>query len=482
MINVSAKLHLVSSVFASQGIRIITTLVLARLLTPEDYGYVALVTAIPGVVSVLGDFGIGRGLILLRDIDDEIIEDTAFVVCFALSLFYAAVSVGGGIYLAIIKVDYRLLAVASIHAGAIILGTIYNFQLACLLRKLNFGVEARLNIYGVLIQAASGIAFAVSGFGVFTLVLQSLMAQIMANLMVSRARPLRLPRKFALSAAKRLLSYGWKLSIAQYASNVQASIINLIVAKQFGPVGLGYFGRALQVKDLIGHNLLTGFDRVLFPSLSAEHDAERKKIMFQKTSCGIFAITVFGGAWMCITSNNLIKLVLGTQWGQIPPLIQVLAIGLPFTSLGLPPTVLCMSKGKLFTWLKFSLFINGVTIPAAYFWGGGNLKTLCFIIAFIQSLSGILFWLWALSYLQAPFIKAFRRITLIMLCGLASGWIMWQLQSMIQSQVSTFISLTAVGIVGLASYALLIYMLDFDTYNDFSKHIFTKKDIVNVSP
>src|SRR5438105_1046009 len=132
--------------FGSQGARIVATMVLGRLVSPEDYGRFELILTIPGFFSAAGDLGITRSVTTNHDLPDDEVQDTGLIVLFILSLVLAALAVAGGWYYAWVNANPRLLWVGLIVAATFVVQNVQASQMAMLARELRFarwaGVEA----------------------------------------------------------------------------------------------------------------------------------------------------------------------------------------------------------------------------------------------------------------------------------------------------------------------------------------------------
>jgi PST family polysaccharide transporter len=198
---------------------------MARALTPGDYGLVTLVLSGGAVVSSLGDLGIGRALVQYRDDSIRVTEDTALVIATTLGAASSVASVAAGWILARSYSRPAMISIGAIIGLSLLLNSLYLFQMNCLNRDLKFGDEARQNLIFAIATAATRISLALAGCGPYALVLQTLGAQVISNIAIQRLRPLRWPKARSLGAARRMLGYGLKVTLAQYANNLQQPLI-----------------------------------------------------------------------------------------------------------------------------------------------------------------------------------------------------------------------------------------------------------------
>lgn len=335
---ISPKLQLIASGVMVQGLRVATTLVMARWVSKEDYGAYMLVVALPALVAGIGDFGIPTTLVQLKNASEEAIVQTATVLGAGLYLVYGTITVSGGAYLAYVRDDYRLLAVAGILAVSNLLTELYNIQLGVLNRRLAFRAEARQNVIASVATGTAGVAFALSGLGVFALALQVLAGQLVANLSMLRTAPLAWPRHFSRDVARSYFRLGTKVTFAAYMANVQVNILNLLMNHLGGTAILGAWGRAVTVAQLCGANVLASFERVVYPLLcKAADDADYRRALFVRSTLLLMLPAAFATAWLIVGREPVVRLVLGPQWGAVPPMLVIAALSIPaavFYSMG----------------------------------------------------------------------------------------------------------------------------------------------------
>ncbi len=358
---VSDKIIFLFTSVMTQVLRVLTAFAMARLLKVEDYGLITLVALAPGFISVLGDCGIARALVQYRDLPKETTEDSGLIVSVVLGIVYTMIWLGSGFVCATARHDPRLFWVGVLGGASNLLSSIYTFQMACLNRDLKFKAESFQNITFAAALTVTGLSMALIAHrhrevGVFALALQPLVAQILGNLVIFHRHPFHWPRAFNGGMAKKMLNYGWKVTAAQYVNMLQQQVVNVFVMTVGGVIGAGNFGRATQISDMVGFNLLSAFDRLLNPLLrSVREDAERLRSIFVRGCIGVMLLCAFSWAWMTATAPDLIRVVLGPQWGAVPPLLRVYSIVLLTNGLGTMGVVVTHALGKPLVWLRFGL-------------------------------------------------------------------------------------------------------------------------------
>ncbi len=182
-----------------------------------------------------------------RDLPTETIESSGLIISVALGVVYTLIWLGSGLFCAWFRHDPRLFWVGLMGGASNLLSSIYTFQMACLNRDLKFKAESFQNIIFAVALTITGLSMALIAqrhreVGVFALALQPLVAQIMGNAVIYHRHPFHWPRAFSVPMAKKMLNYGWKVTLAQYVSNLQQSLVNTFVMIIGGPWGAGIFG------------------------------------------------------------------------------------------------------------------------------------------------------------------------------------------------------------------------------------------------
>jgi PST family polysaccharide transporter len=471
---VSDKIIFLFTSVMTQALRVLTAFAMARLLKIEDYGLITLVSLAPGFISVLGDCGVARALVQYRDMPAEKTEATGLIISMALGVVYTLVWLGSGLFCGIARHDPRLFWVAVICGTANLLSSIYTFQMACLNRDLKFKAESFQNITFAAALTVTGLSMALIArrhreVGVFALALQPLVAQILGNLVIFHRHPFRWPKAFSGAMAKKMLNYGWKVTVAQYAVSLPQSIVNTFVIIVAGPWGAGVFGRATQVSDMIGYNLLSSFDRLLHPLLrSVREDKNRLRTIFTRGCIGGTLLCGFGWAWLVGTAPDLVRVVLGPQWSAVPPLLRIVCTVLLTSGAGLMGAVVTHALGKPLV----LLLIAGVNVACVLLAFGLTLllhRSLTGIaVAYILCQIGycICLWVWAVGTIKIParrLIGHFVRIFCV--AGATCASIFWMRHWMMSSPV--VLRLIAESLVGAGIFLGLGLLVDSEAILDF---------------
>ena len=310
----------------AQLVTFIVSIVLARILAPEDYGTIALVTVFTTILQVFVDSGLGTALIQKKDADDLDFSSVFFfnfVVCLILYLgmFIAAP------FIAEFYNDASLTPVVRVISLTIVISGVKGIQQAYVSRYMMFKRFFFSTIGGTIFSAFLGIALAYSGFGVWALVAQQLSNTAIDTLILWLTVKWRPKRMFSWTRLKGLLKFGWKLLVSALLETCYNNLRNLIIGKMYSSSDLAFYNQGDKFPKVIVTNINTSIDSVLLPTMSsAQDDRERLKNMTRraiKTSTYVMAPLMMG---MAFCAETIVHLVLTDKWLPCVPYLRIFCI------------------------------------------------------------------------------------------------------------------------------------------------------------
>ncbi len=298
----------------AQGIQLLVTIVLARILMPEEYGTVALISVLINIALVFVQNGFGNALIQKADADNTDFS-TAFYFSLGLSLVLYLILYIAAPY---VSVFYRNTALTPLIRGlsvSIIIASVGTVQHAYVSRTMQFRKFFFSTLTGTIISAFTGIGAALMGLGAWALIIQQLTNQCIDTVILWFTSGWRPTRSFSMRSLEHIYSYGWKLLLSGLIDTVYSNLYTLIIGKKFSAGDVGYYDKGRQFPALIIMNINTTIQSVLFPALSSQQsDRERTKAMTRravKTSTFIIFPCMAG---LSVIAKPLIALVLTEKW------------------------------------------------------------------------------------------------------------------------------------------------------------------------
>lgn len=330
--------------FSTQVVTFVVGMVLARLLTPTDYGTVALLGIFFTIASSLASCGFGNALVQRKNADDlefNSVFYTTLAVSFVVyvGMFFAAP------WIAKFYDTPILCPLARISALSIILHGINSVQAAELARKMAFDKRFRVGIIACIVQAVSGISFAIAGFGPWALVYSSLLgsaANVVASWTIIAWRPKLM---FSFHTVKSLFSYGWKLSLSAMIDNFYNELYGLLVGKFYTKADLAFVNKSRSMPKLLMQTANQTIAGVSFPALAKLQDEKEKfrnalRRMIQCSTFVVFPLLTM----LSLTARPLTILLYGNQWEEA---IQYVPIGCFALATGPITSLNCMAISAL---------------------------------------------------------------------------------------------------------------------------------------
>jgi O-antigen/teichoic acid export membrane protein len=310
----------------AQLVTFIVSIVLARLLAPEDYGTIALVTVFTTILQVFVDSGLGTALIQKKDADDLDFSSVFyfnFFVCIVLYIgMFLAAPIIAGFY-----GDNSLIPIIRVISLTIVISGVKGIQQSYVSRNMLFKRFFFATLGGTIFSAFLGIGLAYAGFGVWAIVAQQLSNTAIDTLILWITVKWRPKRMFSWNRLKGLLSFGWKLLVSSLLDTIYNNLRNLIIGKFYSSADLAYYNQGDKFPKIIVTNINSSIDSVLLPTLANEQEhIDRVKSMTRraiKTSTFIMAPLMMGLAF-CATS--IVKIVLTDKWLPCVPYLQIFCV------------------------------------------------------------------------------------------------------------------------------------------------------------
>ena len=356
----------------AQAVQFIVSIVLARLLMPEVYGTIALITVITTILNVFVDSGMGTALIQKKDADSVDFSTVFYFNMCVCIVLYVGLFICSP-WIAYFYKDATLTPVIRVLGLTIVISGVKNIQQAYVSKTMQFKRFFFSTLGGTIGAAVIGIWMAYKGFGVWALVAQQIFNAMVDTLILWITVKWRPKKEFSFERLKGLFSYGWKLLASSLLDTVYNNIRQLIIGRMYTPSDLAFYNRGKQFPDLIITNINTSIDSVLLPTMSQEQEnKERVKIMTRraiKTSTYIMAPLMMGLAF-CATP--IIRLILTEKWLSCVPFMQIFCITSMFYPVHTANLNAIKAMGRSDAYLKLEIIkkVIGMALLLSTMWFG----------------------------------------------------------------------------------------------------------------
>lgn len=361
--------------FSVQGTQFILSLIIARLVTPSDFGLIAMLSIFMAIAQVFTDSGFGSALIQKKDRND-VDYSTVFyfnlgiAICLYLVLYLSAPLISS------FYKEPRLIDVTRCIGLNLIFLALCLIQRTILRIHLNFKKIATISLISMLLSGTVGVYLAYIGYGVWALVLQTLINNFLLALLfwlTTYWKPLLV---FSVSSFKRLFSFGSKLLVSHLLHTVYLNLYSLVIGRFYNASDVGYYNRAYTIAQYPPVNLVMIITNVMYP-IQCEHQNDKKWMIetfpeFIRMTCFVvFPVMVL----LAIVAKPFVLIVLSEKWIQAAPLISILAIAYMWIAIGTLNNNIINASGRSDLYLKaevikkvIAIVILIATIPFGILW------------------------------------------------------------------------------------------------------------------
>lgn len=350
--------------FSTQGIQFLFGIFLARLLTPADYGVIAMLTIFLAISQTFIDSGFSNAIIRKIDRTEKDMA-TMFFFNIGMSFVCYAIIFGAAPFIADFYKMPELTLILRVLAIKLILQSFSVVQTTELTIKIEFKKQAKISLICAIFSGVVGIVFAYMGYGVWALVIQALLETLLRTLLywvIVRWSPQSF---FSKASFKYLFSYGSKLLISNLMDTVYRNLYPLVIGKFYTAAQLGGFSKADRFAQFPSSNLTAVLQRVSFPVLSSlQNDPPKLKsgyIKFLNLSSFIVFPLMIG---LLALAKPLTLLLLTDKWAEMIFLLQLLCIAMmwyPVHSINLN-LLQVLGRSDLFLKLEIIKKVVGIII------------------------------------------------------------------------------------------------------------------------
>lgn len=376
--------------FVRQGVQFVIGIILARILSPSEFGVLGILTIFLSLSDLLIESGFAQALIRKKN-NTQKEYSTVFYFNFALSLiFYFIIILSAGFIEDYFRVK-GLAIMLYVFMLKIVISSFYFIQTIKLTQSLDFKMFTKISFISSILSGVIGIFLAYSGFGVWSLIWQSLSATVLIALSVNIFRFWMPSISFEWNIIKSLYKISSYLMGASLLSRISNELNTFVIGRYFSPVALGHYSRANSLKDLPSQTFNTIISKVSLPILSdKQNNFEELQIFYKKLFYNSFFLSSFIMLLLISVADNLILFLLGEKWSDTIVLFQFLSVvGIlyPLNAIN-NNLIIAVGKTSKTFWLGIFKFIS--TIPVLIIGSMTSIKVLVIgivLVSFIHTLA-----------------------------------------------------------------------------------------------
>ena len=350
--------------FSVQGVQFIVMIIMARILTPEDYGLVGMLTIFITISQSLIDSGFSQALIRKRD-RRQIDNSTVFYFNIAIGTILYLVLFFSAPLIANFYHEPQLIPITRVISLSVFINSLVVVQRALLTVEIDFKTQTKASFTAVISSGILGIWMVYDGYGVWAIVAQQLVNLSVNALLLWILSHWRPSLEYSWTSFRELFNFGSKLAGAGILDTLYKNIYLIIIGKIFKASDLGYYTRAQQFSEFPSSNLTGIIQRVTFPVLcSIQEDNERLKNVYRRflrlSAFLIFPLMI----GLAAVAHPLVILLLKEQWAFTATLLQILCFNMMWYPIHAINLNLLQVKGRSDLFLKLEVYkkIIGVTV------------------------------------------------------------------------------------------------------------------------
>lgn len=341
--------------FGSQGLQFIISVILARILLPEDYGIVALIQIFIQIANVFVIDGFNTALIQKKDSDELDFSSVFFATCIIAFLLYIIIFFLSPIIASFYN-QKELTKVLRIFSLSLVYTPLLSCQYAYIAKHLMFKIYVIRSFICLIVSGTIAILLAKNGFGVYSLVFQQLIYGILNAFILLICIKWKPTLKFSYKRLKELMSFGWKFTATGILENIFKNIYSLIIGKTANITQLSFYNRGQQLSGLVANNFVLALRNVIFPTFSSKNDnIEELKNMLRRAN-QINAYILFPLLLgLAAVSGQIVKILLTDKWLPSVPFLRLCCIYFVFYNYNVANMTAINSLGKSGIYLKYEI-------------------------------------------------------------------------------------------------------------------------------
>ena len=316
--------------FLGQGVTFLVGIILARLLSPDEYGLIGICLIFNSVLMGIVDSGFSNALIRKKDVSDDD-YNTMFITNLGISIVLYGLLFASSPIVAQFFGRQELTALVRATGLVLFFNALSITQVTILTKRIDFKTKTKASLISAILSGIVGITMAYTGFGVWALVGQMLSKQLLYTLCLWVLNKWWSSLKFSVASFRYMWSFGWKLLASGLLNNIWNQLYQVVVGKFYSPATLGQYTRSREYANIFSSNLTTIIQRVSYPVLSEIQDDKQRMVEgYRKVIKMTMFITTICMFSLGAVAEPLIYCLIGPQWYEAATYLPLICISMAF--------------------------------------------------------------------------------------------------------------------------------------------------------
>lgn len=460
--------------FGNQLVGFGVSIILARLLTPAEFGLIGMIAIFVAVGNTLLHSGLNKSLIRSEDLNNEDYS-TIFYYNLTVSLIIYFLIFITAPYIAIFYEQPKLTGILRVYCLSFIVTAFSAVQLARLTKKLDFKTQTIISIPSAIVGGGIGIYMAFAGYGVWSLVWSSLFSSILNTVQLWIYSKWSPELCFNTHKFRSHFKYGYKLTISELLDKVFSNIFLIVIGKYFSPAQVGFYTRAETMKQLPVNNLTNALDRVTFPLFVViqNDDVQLKRVYKKLIKIVVFVLTPVL-TFLAVLAEPTFSLLFTDKWLPAVPYFQILCITgvlLPLHSYNLN---ILNVKGRSDLFLKIEVLKKGLILITLLITVRLGIIPILIGQVIISILAFFVNAQYTGKFIGYSAIQQLKDVLPTFLLSIIVGAIVFFLDRYQLNSNFDIVRVLMGGIIGLLLYLLSAFLLKFESLNELYNLILKK--------
>ena len=454
---------------STQLFRFIIIVILARLLTPEDFGIVGLAAIFLGFITTINELGLSAAIVQRKDIN-EIHLSTSFWTSVIAGITLFIVVILASSFVADFFQEDIVQPILIVSAIGLIIGAFIVVHQALLEKSLKFKKLTIAEVCAAFVSGMVSVFLAINGYGVWSLVFGGLVGSFISVVILWKIVTWRPSLRFSFTRFKELFGFGSHVMGSRVLNYIDSNVDYLVVGKLLGTSALGYYSFAYHLITFPLNRISTMVTRVTFPAFSTiQDDNDTLRKGYLKVVRYISLITFPMLAGMFVVAPEFVVVVYGAKWAPMILPLQILCLAGALKSVGTTVGSVLLSKGRAdiqFKWNVFTAIVLPIAVIMGVNYGIAGVAAAITVMAIllfpiIQMITNKLIDLSMFSYLKAIYPAIIGSITLIVTVEI------YQRMILTIYGLSAISMLVSSALIGIIVYILLMRI----AFNDLFKEL-----------
>lgn len=463
-----------SQQFGTQLISFVVSIILARLLLPEEFGLIGMIAIFMGIGTTLFDGGMTSSLIRSDELEESDYS-TVFIFNLIVSIAVYIIIFIIAPFIANFYHQPTLTGITRVYALSFIFSAFGSVQNTILTKNMNFKRQALLSIPALVIGSLVGILMANKGFGVWSLVGMTLVNSFLLSIILWLASPWKPRFQFSKQKFKKHFSYGYKLTLSGVLDIIFTNIYQIVIGRFFSANMVGYYTRANQLMMMPVSNVSTALNKVAFPLFAQlQNDNERLRDTYKRIMLLVIYIINPLIVLMMVLAEPLTVFLFTDKWLPMVPLFQIICLSGLLYPLHLYNLLILQVKGRSDLFLKLEIFKKVLATIVLFFSFYFGLYGLLWGQLVFSVLALFINTYFAGLMINYKMINQLKDMIPLFVLALITGLLIYLLDSYLLSNLVDLLRLVISSCCGVIIYVSISYLFNFESLKEIKNIILRK--------